>query len=192
MGPLLPARILLVTGPPGSGKTTLIQHIYDHYSKLGVSVVGIITREYRVGEERAGFKLRNLGTGEEGWLARKQGGSGPKIGQYNVDSKDLERIGVAALLNAMRENARLVLVDEIGPMEMTSRAFRTAISQLLASGKATVATLRHDSRYPEVEEARRTVDTRTILVTLANRENIPQEIVAEVDAMLGLTGGGPS
>ncbi len=149
-------------------------------------MAGIITREHRAGGERVGFKLLNLATGEEGWLARKQGGTGPRIGRYKVETDDLERVGVTALLTATRGDVGLVLVDEIGPMEMTSYAFRTALSQLLASGKAIVATLRYDSHYPEVEEASRIVDTRTIQVTPANRDSVPREIIAEVDAMLGL------
>lgn len=147
-----------------------------------------MTREFRAGEERVGFKLANLATGEEGWLARTSGATGPSVGKYNVESTDLERIGATALLNAALGDARLVLVDEIGPMEMTSTAFRTALSQLLTSGKTVVATLRYDSHYAEVEEAKRTLDTRTIQVTPANRDSVPREIIAEVDAMLGLTG----
>ncbi len=190
MNPQLAPRLLLITGSPGIGKTTLIQRLYDHYTERGVRVAGILTREFRADGERAGFKLLNLGTGEEGWLARKEGAIGPRIGRYKVETRDLERIGVTALLNAASRDARLVLVDEIGPMEMTSQAFRTALSQLVASGKAIVATVRHDSHYPEVEEARKNVDTRTIQVTPANRDSVPQEIIAEVDTMLGLTGEG--
>src|SRR5205823_2687873 len=116
-------RRVFVTGPPGVGKTTLMQRIHDHYKNKGLRVDGMVTREVRKGDGRIGFKITDLSSGAEGWLARMGDSGGPRIGEYSVVSEDLEEIGVGVLKRAAEHSADLVFVDEIGPMEMTSSAF---------------------------------------------------------------------
>src|SRR5438132_7001687 len=116
-----------------------MQRIHDHCKNKGVRVDGMVTREVRKGDERIGFKITDLSSGGEGWLARTGDSVGPRIGRYSVDSEDLEEIGVAALKRAAEGSADLVLVDEIGPMEMTSSAFRGALAELLSAGRIVCA-----------------------------------------------------
>src|SRR2546425_6087416 len=99
-----------------------MQRIHDHYKNKGLRVDGMLTREVRKGDERIGFKITDLSSGAEGWLARMGNSVGPRIGKYSVDSEDLEEIGVGALKRAAEGSADLVLVDDIGPMEMTRDA----------------------------------------------------------------------
>jgi len=173
-----------LTGAPGVGKTTLIQRVHIHYKNKGLRVDGITTREVREGDQRIGFKLTNLSSGAEGWLARVGEDTGPRIGKYNVITEDLERIGVDALKEAAEGHADLVLVDEIGPMEMTSRTFRDAIIKLLSRRGMVIATVKYGSHYPELERASGIGEAVTLEVSRKNRVEVMQTITSIVDAWM--------
>jgi nucleoside-triphosphatase len=173
---------VFVTGAPGVGKTTLMQRIHDHYKNKGLRVDGMVTREVRKGDERIGFKITDLSSGAEGWLARMGDNVGPRIGKYSVDSEDLEEIGVGALKRAAERSADLVLVDEIGPMEMTSSAFRDTLAKLLSTGRNVIATVKYGSRYPEVERSPGFVEAARLEISRDNREEVMQKILSIVDA----------
>src|SRR2546428_7692948 len=172
-------RVILLTGRPGVGKTTVVNRIYDHYAGNGLKIEGITTREVREAGARTGFMITDLSSGQQGWLARKDLGTGPRVGSYVVVSEDLEKIGVAALERSMNGTADLVIVDEIGPMEMTSSSFRNGISGVLNGDRVVVATVKFGSRYPEVEKTRQTGLYWEI--TKENRESIYRKIIRQVD-----------
>ena len=170
-----------MTGAPGVGKTTLIQRIHTHYKNKGLRVSGMITREVREGDQRIGFKISDLSSGAEGWLARVGDSVGPRIGKYSVVSEDLEKIGVSALREAAERPDGLVLVDEIGPMEMTSRPFRDALAKLLSHRGIVIATVKYGSHYPEVERASGTAEGVSLEVSKSNRDEVMQRITSLVD-----------
>ena len=176
-------RVILLTGRPGVGKTTIVNRVYEHYSKNGFKIEGLTTREVREGGARTGFKITDLSSGQEGWLAKKDLGSGPRVGSYVVVSHDLEKIGVPALERSISGAADLVIVDEIGPMEMTSVSFRSSISRVLNGYRAVVATVKFGSRYPEVE----TILRKSLHweITKDNREAIYRRIIRQVDDWIG-------
>ncbi len=142
----------MLTGAPGVGKTTIVNRLCAYCSARGLAVHGITTREIRENGQRVGFKITDVATGDEGWLARRDYSDGPRIGSYRVVTSDLERIGVTALNLAIEGHADIVVVDEIGPMEMTSLSFRNAVSRVFDAEKPTVATVKLGSHYPEVEK----------------------------------------
>jgi nucleoside-triphosphatase len=176
-------RVILLTGRPGVGKTTMVNRIYEHYSTNGLKIEGITTREVREAGARTGFMITDLSCRQEGWLARKDLGAGPRVGSYIVVSDDLERIGVAALERSMNGTADLVIVDEIGPMEMTSPSFRNSIFRILNGDRAVVATVKYASRYPEVEKAwQKSLHWE---ITKENREPIYRRLIRQVDDWIG-------
>jgi len=173
---------VFVTGAPGVGKTTLMQRIHDHYKNKGLRVDGMLTQEVRKGDERIGFRITDLSSGAEGWLARMGDSVGPRIGKYNVDSKELEEIGVSALKGAVERSADLVLVDEIGPMEMTSSAFRDTLAKLLSAGRDVIATVKYGSHYPEIERSAGFAEAVSLEISRDNREEMMRRILSIVDA----------
>lgn len=176
-------RVILLTGRPGVGKTTVVNRVYEHYSKNGFKIEGLTTREVREGGARTGFMITDLSSGQEGWLAKRDLTAGPRIGSYVVVSDNLEKIGVAALERSMKGAADLVIVDEIGPMEMTSVSFRNSISRVLNGYRAVVATVKFGSRYPEVE----TILRKSLHweITKENREAIYRRTIRQVDDWIG-------
>ena len=138
---------LLISGSPGCGKTTLIKEFIAE-TKLRAS--GFYTQEIR-GARREGFKLITL-DGREGVLAHIGIDYGPKVGRYGVNLRDLNSIGVDSLEKALGR-ADLLVVDEIGKMELLSPQFREAVVKCLDSPKPLLGTI-YGGAHPFVQMVR--------------------------------------
>ena len=178
-------KTILITGPPGIGKTTLMLKLEKYCREKGFRIGGIITQEVRENGERIGFKIRDIASGREGWLARTSGEGGPRIGRYSVVTDDFEEIGVKAL-NASATFGRLevVLVDEIGPMELTSENFRRAIRTLANSGRILVVTVKLDLAPKELEAFVPKVRTVRIILSRESREVALELVTSTLGAWL--------
>jgi nucleoside-triphosphatase len=138
----MPSR-LAITGAPGVGKSTLIRRVLD---RLNCRSGGVLAQEVRLDGKRVGFELQDLATGEVGTLASVDG-DGPRLGRYRVNLRDLERVGAMAVERAAEE-AELVVVDEVGPMELFSERFAKAMEAALESDKPTLVVVQARSQHP--------------------------------------------
>ncbi len=171
-------RVLLLTGRPGVGKTTVLVKATKALARRGYKVGGMISQEVRVNYERVGFEIVNLGSSKRGWLARVDQRSGPRVGKYYVSIKDLEAIGSESIVNAV-ENCDVVVIDEIGPMELFSEKFREATNLALRSKKLVLAVVHWKATDRLVVEARSRDDAETKLVTVEDREKLVELVVSE-------------
>ncbi len=155
---------VFVTGRPGVGKTTLIERVL---ATLEVDAGGFYTREIREGGERVGFSIAGL-HGESGVLARVGLESPFRVGRYGVNREDLERVGVRAIERAI-ESSPLIVMDEIGRMELCSDTFQAAVIRALDSPTPVLGTLqKRSNRFLDSVRARN--DVEVVAVTPANRE----------------------
>jgi nucleoside-triphosphatase len=93
-----------------------------------------------------------------------------------VHLQDLEQVGVEALLRAIRQpGVSVVVIDEIGKMELFSPAFRQATLAALDSPKAVLASVMSGSQ-PWVDAIKARSAVALIEVTLANRQALPDKI----------------
>ncbi|XP_056422911.1 cancer-related nucleoside-triphosphatase isoform X2 [Hyla sarda] len=89
-------RHVFLTGPPGIGKTTLIQKVSEVLTTFKVHVDGFYTEEVRLGQRRVGFDVVTM-SGQRGKLARissdvKNENSKYRVGQYFVDIVSFEQL----------------------------------------------------------------------------------------------------
>ncbi|RLE48781.1 MAG: hypothetical protein DRJ31_06495 [Candidatus Methanomethylicota archaeon] len=168
---------VLITGKPGIGKTTVFMKAIEKLKQMGFKVGGMMCPEVRTGFEREGFKVIDLESKKEGWLASKKFKVGPRIGRYIVNVHDLENIGVEAVRKALSE-ADIVAVDEVGPMELKSKAFEKIIDDLLNSEKKALIVVHWKLKDVYAQKA---FGKATVFeVTLENREYLPEVVVEHV------------
>ena len=168
-------RLLLITGSPGSGKTSVLWKTIEALRARGYSVGGMVSREVRTSGRRVGFEILDLTSGERGCLAHVNQKRGPRIGKYRVNLEDLDNIGVEAIASAVEE-ADAIAIDEIGPMELCSEVFREAVWNAFGSGKPVISTVHWKSRDKLADEMRRR-NAVTFKVTYENRGNLHEDII---------------
>lgn len=170
-------QVYLLTGKPGTGKTSLIKQAI---AGLGGKAGGFYTEEIRRGGVREGFRLVTL-DGEETILAHINIHSPHRVGKYGVDIDSLDRAGVSAL-NQAAEEGGLIVVDEIGRMELFSANFREAVWQIITSGKKVLGTIMFKAN-PWADRIKRQPQVNVVEVTRANRHQVLEELLVwlEVD-----------
>jgi len=181
-------RGFFLTGPPGVGKSTIVNRIVEEAERLGCRPGGIRAPEVRRGGRRVGFLIVDVATGRQGWLARR-GAPGPRVGSYGVIVDDVLRVGVSALEWAIA-NADLIVVDEIGPMELVVPELRQAIKRALTAGKPVVGVVHRAlaRRDPELYRLARRLGP-IVWVTLENRDRLLREAGSVAKRLCAWRGG---
>jgi len=128
---------VLVTGRPGSGKTTLVVRLVERFAERGFKTAGFVSEEIREGRNRIGFQVRDLG-GDAGILAHVAHKGEQRVGKYGVDVASFEKIALRALERGT--GADVLVIDEIGRMELFSAAFRSTLNDLLDAPLPLLAT----------------------------------------------------
>jgi len=175
---------ILLTGRPGCGKTTLIR---DIVRALGVMAGGFYTEEVRAGGRRLGFDLVTL-DGGRATLASVHSRSPLRVSKYGVEREALDGLGASAIRSAIAE-ASLIVVDEIGKMELHSQGFREAVLAALDSGKPVLgAIMLGPHPFADALKARRDVEVLT--VTEENRSQLAPALRERLQRLLGSAPGG--
>lgn len=181
-------RIWLLTGEPGSGKSTALSRILFGVKSKGFTVGGILTREIRSQGERKGFRIVNLATEETEVLASAAGITGPKIGKYRISLNSLAGIAVNALEYA-KEHSDLIVCDEVGPMELLSPEFRRAVhSAILESSKPSICVVHKRYTDPLIEELRSSPEAAEEELTFENRDLVQVELQKDIIRVLSALG----
>ena len=155
-----------ITGLPEAGKTFALR-----------AVLNMLKEENVVddGRHRTGFTVRDLLTGEIEQFASVDYESKITVGRIGVDIGKFEPVAVAAIKNAC-ESADIIVIDEVGKMEVESEAFVKAVREALEVDKPMIITLHKKSRNPLLQDIRRRDDVRILEVTQTNRNLLPYKV----------------
>ncbi len=163
--------VLLLTGAPGVGKTTVLDRVA--IGLAGLHLGGFLTEEIREAGARSGFRLRTF-TGETRTIAHTRLPGPRHVGKYGVDVASLDAVAQRAL--ASDASVAAFLVDEIGKMECHSAVFVTAMTTLLGAGRPLVATVAR-SGEGLIARAKRLPSAELWEVSWGNRDTLPQLVL---------------
>lgn len=176
-------ELRLLTGRPGSGKTTLLGKLIGHIPED--KRCGFITEEVldtNTPPQRIGFQLVSLQTGERLWLARRtytETENTLKFGNWTVFPDNLQHF-MDTHMTEIAPGTTFIL-DEIGPMQCLSDAFREATEKLIAGrfdgNYAVLATIKRDDCHIDhldafINHTKRTPGARLFEIEPSNRDTL--------------------
>jgi nucleoside-triphosphatase len=167
----LPYPKILLTGKPGIGKTTLIRKIIAQMRPTPMT--GFYTAEMRSQGRRCGFELCGL-NGARRVLAHVNFKSCQRVGRYGVDTAGFEAF--LEQLDLTNPDAGLVIIDEIGKMELFSKRFQAIIRELFDTDRELIATIALFGGGL-VQEIKQRPGVRLLEITRHNRDHLVAELL---------------
>jgi nucleoside-triphosphatase THEP1 len=151
---------LLVVGEPGSGKTSWCRRYINSCRKSGTSVGGILSPATEKQGQRIGSNALDLLTGEKVPFARLSArGSvrgGEEVGDFTISGRGIS-FACTAIERAVASRCDLVVIDEVGPLELSGKGLMPAVELALASPVGVLLVVRRrlrealERRFPEYE-----------------------------------------
>lgn len=120
---------ILLTAPPGIGKSTVIESVVRQFPK---NKHGIVAREILNAEgKRVGFtSVNDAGQSRQFMFLAKTPGTGSIGGEFDVDINAVDNFVVPELQKALEDPQGLTYVDEIGRAQAKSEAFLSLLREL--------------------------------------------------------------
>ncbi len=162
-------QAFLLTGAPGSGKTSILKEVLAQVEK---SAGGFYTEEIRASGTRQGFDIVTL-DGQRATLAHISIQSPYRVSKYGVDLAALEKVAVPAIKKAVQE-CDIVVIDEIGKMELFSPSFRESISEAIDSGKKVLGTIMLKP-HPWADKIKQQATVKVVPVTKTNQSQVVEQ-----------------
>lgn len=172
--------MLLLTAKPRTGKSTTIKKIVNKIGKE--NCIGLYSEEIIEDGERIGFQVVTL-SGRIEVFAHVNIISDVRIGRYGIDVTIMEEVFLAELnLACSNEDDRLIVIDEIGLMQISSLKIREQLLQLAECDKPIVGTIFSDPN-PWMDEYKLHKNIRLVQLTEDNRDGLVDEIVDNIIPM---------
>jgi nucleoside-triphosphatase len=170
---------ILITGKPGSGKSTLIQKLTDHFNNK--KIAGIATPEIRRKNKRYGFKIIDIFSGHEEIMASVDIKSNHRVSKYQVAVEAVDKI--LEKLHSNLNEAEIIMIDEIGKMELYSKKFKDMIKTILDSEKPVIATIQL-SKNPFIKNIKSREDSKVYFLEKDQFEKTLRSIADKMRSLL--------
>ncbi len=169
---------ILITGSPRSGKSTLISRIIEFYSKENYVIYGFLTPEVRMGGKRVGFDVEDIYSGKRNKFARAGNYKTQfKLGRYSIFIKEFDQM-ISKLEKVEIQKIDLLIIDEIGKMELFSKKFQEFIKKQFQLDISIVATIGQKIQHPVKNFILKISKVNLFNLNRQNQQKVFQEIIS--------------
>lgn len=121
--------LALLVGDRQSGKTTTCRRLFEQARARGTTVAGILAPAVHQAGRCVGYEVVDLATGGSTRLATVDGPGVEQVGRFHFLAEGLA-LGRAALEQALELPPRLLIVDEVGPLELAGGGWSEQLDRL--------------------------------------------------------------
>ena len=168
-------KCLFLTGRPGVGKSTLLAKVVTRIAQdQNLRISGFLTHDIKnMNGERVGFETETIDKKKKGQLAVKQ-----SDGSYKLNHNTLNEVVLPTILNGL-ENTDIMVIDEIGPIQLQDPEFQKAIDLLLEKRSISILGVLALEGHPYLSKIRNHYRTGLIDVSEFNRKSLVELLTSE-------------
>lgn len=174
--------LVLLAAPRGAGKTTACERFVEQGRQAGMRIGGILApARYDSPERKTGIFAVDAFTEERRLLATVEREPGKAtVGQYRFDS-DVMEWSLGRVLLALDAPIDVVVIDEIGPLELVQKGgFAPALERLSQAQATTAVLIVRAELLTRLQAELAAYDPATISLTRTNRDQVPMYILKQV------------
>ncbi len=123
-------EVIIVSGDRGEGKSKFLSKLAEELKNNKIEISGFIAEGLYIDNEKKGFILRNLENNEQKVLSSFEPIGNVKIGRFYFDEKVIE-YGFDILDNANNDDFKIIIVDEIGQLELKNKGWSKAVEKIM-------------------------------------------------------------
>ncbi len=169
-----------ITGPVGSIKAEALNKIMEMLRNQGKEVQGVMVGEVFTNNKLTGYTIFDIYSKKKVQFADITLVSRIKIDKIGVDTRLLDEVIVPSLQRA-REQADVIVIDEIGKLEVTSKNAQKEINETLNYTKPMIVTVHKKSRNPVLQEIRALEGVRVFDITPINKSLLPYRVMKVIN-----------
>lgn len=127
----LAAKVYIITGTIGQGKTTQVKNIVDNLKSKNIQVSGFYSPRIMENGITNGYDIVDIETNLRiPFLRKSETVEFNKTGHYSILQEGLSH-GIAVLAKSVKEKISLVVIDEVGKLELNDKGWSDKISVLI-------------------------------------------------------------
>ena len=123
--------VIIISGNIQEGKTTFVEKVINRLARKDIRAAGFLAKVVYKGNERIAYQLKDLSSEQTALLCTiEEHDNWQHYGKFYFNPKAQE-VGNAILANIPQE-AKVIVIDEIGPLELGGDGWAPAIENLVA------------------------------------------------------------
>lgn len=145
-------KIFILSGAVAEGKTTCLKKIIAILKEKDIKTAGIICPRMVENNLTMGYDIEDIKSGEKKTFLRiEENTDYQKIGKYSIHPQGLA-LGMQALSTSQHSDNKLVIIDEIGRLELSGKGWAESLEILLKAGNNVVLLAVRDQFVDQVIE----------------------------------------
>ncbi|RLD65397.1 MAG: hypothetical protein DRI84_06895 [Bacteroidetes bacterium] len=171
--------IIIISGNIQEGKTTFVEKVIHRLSRKNVAVAGFLSKVIYHENERTGYQLQDLRSDKSELLCTTALHSDWKqYGKFYFNPKG-QKVGLGILEN-IPDSSDLIVIDEIGPLELGGDGWALAIEKLVHQSSRPMIWVVREHLVQKIIRKWTIGETYTFLLNESPRAEEVEEVILKV------------